>query len=206
MAGERVRASNAIYGAAKAGLDGLVQGLADSVAGSGVRVLVVRPGFVTTRMTAGLEPAPMSTTADAVALATLAALEGRAHTIWVPGKLRSCSPSCATCPAGCFAGYRCERQRALLIDAAVAVLFAVIVLIVSPGLAITAILAVVLLLAFGVAGLVRRRRLRRDRGPARVRTASRRPPPAAGSRGPAGRRDARSARSARGGRDRRTRP
>ncbi len=88
VAGERVRASNAVYGAAKAGLDGLVQGLGDAVADSGVRVLVVRPGFVTTRMTAGLEQAPMSTTADAVALATVAALDGRAHTIWVPGKLR----------------------------------------------------------------------------------------------------------------------
>jgi decaprenylphospho-beta-D-erythro-pentofuranosid-2-ulose 2-reductase len=88
VAGERVRASNAIYGAAKAGLDALVQGLADSLANSGVRVLVVRPGFVTTRMTAGLDPAPMSATADEVAAATVAALDGRAHTIWVPGKLR----------------------------------------------------------------------------------------------------------------------
>ena len=88
VAGERVRASNAVYGAAKAGLDALVQGLGDAVAQSGVRVLPVRPGFVTTRMTAGLEAAPMSTTADAVATATVAALRGRAHTVWVPGKLR----------------------------------------------------------------------------------------------------------------------
>lgn len=88
VAGERVRASNAIYGAAKAGLDALVQGLSDSLAGSGVRVLVVRPGFVTTRMTAGLNPAPMSATADEVAVATVAALDGRGHTVWVPGKLR----------------------------------------------------------------------------------------------------------------------
>jgi decaprenylphospho-beta-D-erythro-pentofuranosid-2-ulose 2-reductase len=88
VAGERVRASNAVYGAAKAGLDGLAQGLADAAAGSGVRVLVVRPGFVTTRMTAGLDPAPMSTTAEEVADATVRALDGRAHTIWVPGRLR----------------------------------------------------------------------------------------------------------------------
>ncbi len=88
VAGERVRASNAIYGAAKAGLDGLAQGLADAAAGTGVRVLVVRPGFVTTRMTAGLDPAPMSVTAEEVAAATVQALAGRAHTIWVPGRLR----------------------------------------------------------------------------------------------------------------------
>jgi decaprenylphospho-beta-D-erythro-pentofuranosid-2-ulose 2-reductase len=88
VAAERPRASNAIYGAAKAGLDSLAQGLGDSVAASGVRVLVVRPGFVTTRMTEGLKPAPMSTTADAVAQATVAGLASGAHTIWVPGKLR----------------------------------------------------------------------------------------------------------------------
>ena len=85
---ERPRASNAIYGAAKAGLDALAQGLADATAGSGVRVLVVRPGFVRTKMTAGLKAAPMATTAEAVADATVRALPGNAHTIWVPGRLR----------------------------------------------------------------------------------------------------------------------
>lgn len=88
VAAERPRAGNAIYGAAKAGLDALAQGLADSTAGTGVRVLVVRPGFVTTKMTAGLEPTPMSTTPEAVAEATVAALATSAHTVWVPGRLR----------------------------------------------------------------------------------------------------------------------
>jgi len=88
VAGERVRASNAVYGAAKAGLDGLAQGLADATAGTGVRVLLVRPGFVATRMTAGLDPPPMSSTPEEVAGATVQALAGRAPTIWVPGRLR----------------------------------------------------------------------------------------------------------------------
>jgi decaprenylphospho-beta-D-erythro-pentofuranosid-2-ulose 2-reductase len=88
VAVERPRASNAIYGAAKSGLDALAQGLGDTVAGTGARVLVVRPGFVLTRMTSGLEPAPMATTPDAVADATVRALAGPAHTIWVPGRLR----------------------------------------------------------------------------------------------------------------------
>jgi len=88
VAAERPRAGNAIYGAAKSGLDALAQGLADATAGSGVRVLVVRPGFVTTKMTAGLEPTPMASTADAVAEATVGALASGAHTVWVPGKLR----------------------------------------------------------------------------------------------------------------------
>jgi decaprenylphospho-beta-D-erythro-pentofuranosid-2-ulose 2-reductase len=88
VAGERVRASNAVYGAAKAGLDALAQGLADSIAGTGVRVLVVRPGFVRTRMTDGLPSAPMAVSAEEVAEATVGALSGTAHTIWVPGRLR----------------------------------------------------------------------------------------------------------------------
>jgi decaprenylphospho-beta-D-erythro-pentofuranosid-2-ulose 2-reductase len=88
VAAERPRASNAVYGAAKAGLDSLAQGLADSVAGTPVRVLVVRPGFVTTRMTRGLKPAPFATTAEAVAEATVKGLRGRAHTVWVPPQLR----------------------------------------------------------------------------------------------------------------------
>jgi decaprenylphospho-beta-D-erythro-pentofuranosid-2-ulose 2-reductase len=88
VAAERARASNAVYGAAKAGLDVLAQGLADAVAGTSVRVLVIRPGFVTTRMTAGLKPAPLSTSPQAVADATVAALDRRTRTVWVPGALR----------------------------------------------------------------------------------------------------------------------
>jgi decaprenylphospho-beta-D-erythro-pentofuranosid-2-ulose 2-reductase len=89
VAAERPRAGNAVYGAAKAGLDSLAQGLADAAGSSGApRVLVVRPGFVKTRMTEGLDPAPFATTPEAVAEATVRGLSGRAHTVWVPGKLR----------------------------------------------------------------------------------------------------------------------
>lgn len=88
VAAERPRAGNAIYGAAKAGLDALAQGLADATADSGVRVLVVRPGFVKTRMTVGLPAAPFASTPEAVAEATVRGLSGRAHTIWVPSYLR----------------------------------------------------------------------------------------------------------------------
>ena len=88
VAAERPRASNAPYGAAKAGLDALAQGLADGLAGTGVRVVVIRPGFVSTRMTAGLPKAPFAVTADAVAQSAVGALESRAQTVWVPGVLR----------------------------------------------------------------------------------------------------------------------
>jgi decaprenylphospho-beta-D-ribofuranose 2-oxidase len=102
VAAERPRASNAVYGAAKAGLDALAQGLADATAGSGVRVLVVRPGFVRTKMTEGLEAAPMATTPEAVAEATVAALGGSAHTVWVPGRLRVVFALLRHLPRGVF--------------------------------------------------------------------------------------------------------
>jgi decaprenylphospho-beta-D-ribofuranose 2-oxidase len=89
VAVERARATNAVYGAAKAGLDALAQGLSDGIAGSGVEVIVVRPGFVTTRMTAGLDPAPFATTPEAVADAAVRALGHGSRTIWVPPVLHA---------------------------------------------------------------------------------------------------------------------
>jgi decaprenylphospho-beta-D-erythro-pentofuranosid-2-ulose 2-reductase len=88
VAGERVRASNFVYGASKAGLDGFAQGLGDSLRGTGVEVLVVRPGFVHTRMTAGLDAAPLATTPEAVAKAVVEGLARGSHTVWVPAALR----------------------------------------------------------------------------------------------------------------------
>jgi decaprenylphospho-beta-D-ribofuranose 2-oxidase len=89
VAAERPRAANAVYGAAKAALDALAQGLSDSLcAVQGVEVIVVRPGFVRTKMTAGLRPAPFATSADAVAAATVAAIGRGSRTIWVPSSLR----------------------------------------------------------------------------------------------------------------------
>lgn len=88
VAGERVRASNAVYGASKAGLDGLAQGLIGAASAAGVRILIVRPGFVTGRMTAGLRRPPLSTTPEAVAADVATALDGSATMIWVPGALR----------------------------------------------------------------------------------------------------------------------
>jgi decaprenylphospho-beta-D-erythro-pentofuranosid-2-ulose 2-reductase len=88
VAGERARRSNFLYGSAKAGLDAFAQGLGDSLRGSGARVMVVRPGFVRTRMTEGLKEAPLATTADAVAEAIDTGLRRAAETVWVPGALR----------------------------------------------------------------------------------------------------------------------
>ncbi|TQL20641.1 decaprenylphospho-beta-D-erythro-pentofuranosid-2-ulose 2-reductase [Streptomyces sp. SLBN-134] len=88
VAGERARRANFIYGSSKAGLDAFTQGLGDALYGTGVHVMVVRPGFVRTRMTAGLPEAPLATTPEAVAAAVELGLRRRSETVWVPGALR----------------------------------------------------------------------------------------------------------------------
>jgi decaprenylphospho-beta-D-erythro-pentofuranosid-2-ulose 2-reductase len=88
VAAERPRRSNFVYGSSKAGLDAFFRGLGDALRGSGARVVVVRPGFVRTRMTAGMTPAPFATTPEAVADGVVRALETGAETVWVPAVLR----------------------------------------------------------------------------------------------------------------------
>jgi decaprenylphospho-beta-D-erythro-pentofuranosid-2-ulose 2-reductase len=88
VAGERVRKANFVYGSSKAGLDGFAQGLGDALAGTGASVLVVRPGFVHSRMTAGMQAAPFASTPTAVAEATVRGLRHGRRTVWVPATLR----------------------------------------------------------------------------------------------------------------------
>ncbi len=88
VAGERVRAENLVYGATKAGLDGFAQGLGDALQGTGARVMIVRPGFVHTRMTEGRDPAPFATTAEAVADEIAKGLAKGADVVWAPPVLR----------------------------------------------------------------------------------------------------------------------
>jgi len=88
VAGERARRANFIYGSSKAGLDAFAQGLGDALHGTGVHVMVVRPGFVRSKMTAGLPQAPWATTPEAVATAVELGLRRRSEAVWVPGLLR----------------------------------------------------------------------------------------------------------------------
>jgi short-subunit dehydrogenase len=87
IAGARVRRANYVYGSAKAGLDGFASGLADALHGTGVRLLIVRPGFVIGRMTEGMTPAPLSSTPSQVAAATARALAKGRRTVWIPWAL-----------------------------------------------------------------------------------------------------------------------
>ncbi|MGC2566528.1 MAG: SDR family NAD(P)-dependent oxidoreductase, partial [Mycobacterium sp.] len=88
VAGVRVRRANYVYGSAKAGLDGFASGLADALYGTGVRLLIVRPGFVIGRMTQGMAPAPLASTPSQVAAATARALAKGRRTVWIPWALR----------------------------------------------------------------------------------------------------------------------
>ncbi len=84
VAGERARRSNFVYGSTKAGLDAFAQGLGDALVEVGARVLVVRPGFVRSRMTEGLEPQPFSTDPEAVAEQVVRALARDRDVVWAP--------------------------------------------------------------------------------------------------------------------------
>ena len=88
VAGERARRANYPYGATKAGIDAFAQGLGDELRPDGVHVMVVRPGFIDTKMTAGRPKAAMSSDAASVADAIVSGLRRRAHTVWAPGVLR----------------------------------------------------------------------------------------------------------------------
>jgi short-subunit dehydrogenase len=88
IAGARVRRANYVYGSAKAGLDGFACGLSDALHGTGVQLLIVRPGFVIGRMTDGMDPAPFSSTPAQVADAAAAALANGKRAVWVPWLIR----------------------------------------------------------------------------------------------------------------------
>ena len=88
VAGERPRKSNFVYGSTKAGLDAFYSGLGDAIAADGVQVLVVRPGFVRSKMTAGLADAPLSQTPEQVAEVIVAGVAAGRPTVWAPATMR----------------------------------------------------------------------------------------------------------------------
>jgi decaprenylphospho-beta-D-erythro-pentofuranosid-2-ulose 2-reductase len=89
VAGVRVRRANFSYGATKAGLDALALGFADSVRGQGIKVQVIRPGFVRTKMTTGLSEAPFTTSVEVAADNIVKGLGSSADVIWTPPALKA---------------------------------------------------------------------------------------------------------------------
>jgi len=87
IAAVRPRIGNIVYGSAKSGLDAFARELAAPAKQVGVEVVVVRPGFVHSRMTEGLESAPFATTPDEVAADIVAGLAKGRSIIHSPGVL-----------------------------------------------------------------------------------------------------------------------
>jgi decaprenylphospho-beta-D-erythro-pentofuranosid-2-ulose 2-reductase len=83
----RPRRSIMAYSLGKQLADSAAVMLAPQAAERGVRVLVVRPGFVATRMTDGLRRPPLATTADGVAQRVVRALRGRRVVVWAPAPM-----------------------------------------------------------------------------------------------------------------------
>jgi decaprenylphospho-beta-D-erythro-pentofuranosid-2-ulose 2-reductase len=88
VAGDRPRRSNYLYGASKAGLSAFLDGLGQTYAERGVKVVCVRPGFVKTGMTAGLPVPPFAGEPESVAGAVLAAIASGRPVVYVPGVWR----------------------------------------------------------------------------------------------------------------------
>ena len=110
VAGVCVRRANYLYGASKAGLDAFAQGMAEALRGSGASLMIVRPGWVATRMTEGRDP-PLATTADAVAGDVVRGMERSSAIVWSPGSLRIAFALLRSCPGGCGAGCLAEPSR-----------------------------------------------------------------------------------------------
>ena len=85
VAGDRARASNYVYGSAKAAVSAFCEGLRLRVAKSGVHVLTIKPGFVDTPMTKGMNlPGPLLATPDQVAADIVKAIERKRSTLYTP--------------------------------------------------------------------------------------------------------------------------
>lgn len=84
VAAVRPRESILAYAAAKQALDTLARGADRRLRAHGGRCLVIRPGRVSTRMTAGLAKAPLTQDAAQVGLRVRQALGGGARVAWSP--------------------------------------------------------------------------------------------------------------------------
>ena len=84
VAGDRGRATNYVYGSAKAGFTAFLSGLRNRLASNGVHVVTVLPGFVATKMTQAMDlPARLTAQPQEVADAVFAAVEKKKNVIYV---------------------------------------------------------------------------------------------------------------------------
>lgn len=107
VAGERGRATNYIYGSAKAGFTAFLSGLRNRMAKKGVHVVTVLPGFVATRMTAGMDlPAKLTAQPQEVGRAVLRAVKTRRNVIYVKPIWQMVMLVIRNIPEGVFKGMK----------------------------------------------------------------------------------------------------
>jgi decaprenylphospho-beta-D-erythro-pentofuranosid-2-ulose 2-reductase len=102
VAAERARRSNFVYGAGKAAMDAFYTGLREALRPDGIRVLVVRPGFVRSRMTEGRATMPLATTPEVVAAHVARALARRRDVVRVPAALGAVMAVARSLPSPVF--------------------------------------------------------------------------------------------------------
>jgi short-subunit dehydrogenase len=102
VAGDRGRASNYAYGAAKAGLSAFLEGLRGRLHEAGVHVLTVKPGPVDTPMTFGRDDVPLKTSPEHVAGDIVAALRREADVLYTPRFWRPIMAALRLLPASVF--------------------------------------------------------------------------------------------------------
>lgn len=85
VAGDRGRASNYVYGSAKAGVNAFLDGLRHRLFKSGVQVLSIRPGMVDTPMTAAFDKGPLFAQPEKVAGDIHRAIDKRRAVLYTPG-------------------------------------------------------------------------------------------------------------------------
>lgn len=107
VAGDRGRATNYVYGSAKAGFTAYLSGLRNRLSKQCVHVATVLPGFVATQMTEGMDlPAPLTAQPDEVGKAILRAVTRKQNVIYVRPVWRVIMAIIRNIPEGIFKGMK----------------------------------------------------------------------------------------------------
>jgi short-subunit dehydrogenase len=88
VAGDRGRSANPVYNTSKAGLHTFLEAIRNRIGRYGVRVVTVKPGFVETRMTAGMASTPWKISADRAAEIIVRRARRGPETVYVPARWR----------------------------------------------------------------------------------------------------------------------
>lgn len=84
VAGDRGRASNYVYGSAKAMVTTFLSGLRQRLNNSNIAVVTIKPGFVDTPMTSAFKKGPLWAKPNAVASKIVKAIDKKRSEIYVP--------------------------------------------------------------------------------------------------------------------------